>query len=669
MGFKKWVVAHVNKQQASVLAEECDIDSFIAYLACARGYEDPFSLDEFLVKESDIIDPFAFDGVGVAAERIETAVFNNQKIVILGDYDCDGVTSTAFLYLFLKSLNADVDYIIPNRLTDGYGMNENIINLAAEKKARLIITVDNGIACVNEAELARSLGIDVIITDHHLPQGSVPDAIAVIDPHLQSDGELFCDYAGVGVAFLLALAVAKTSAQELLLKYADLVALGTVADVMPLRHENRVLADFGIKKLISSPNVGLSALLKCSKTDIDKINSHTLAFVLAPRINAAGRLGNAERAVELLICDDAQKAEELAAELNEENKRRRELEHQISNEAREYVLSNKLYFDRVLVVCGQNWHEGVLGIAAARLSEEFSKPVVLLTSDSGGSFVKGSARSVGDFSIFDAIDHCKDLLLHYGGHKKAAGLSLIPENVDSFRIMINKYADLLDMPVPILNIDCRLNPSAVLPDLVRALGVLEPYGAGNPAPVFGLFKMTLSKIIPMSSGKHLRLVAFKEKTAVAMVLFGVTVEEFAFKAGDVLDFAVTLQLGSFQGEEQLNVFVKDIRKSGRDDELVVQSMAAYQTFYSSGDTAPLICFSREEMAVVFRAVRGGADTFSKLSENLLQFPAGKIALMLDVMQELGIINCEGSSFARKIRVIPGAHSDLNTSKIFCRLRG
>lgn len=671
MGFKKWVISELNKQVAGELAEECNIEPFLALMAYGRGYCDPFALDEFLSRDIPDIDPYIFPDMEKAVERVNLAVSNNEKILVYGDYDCDGVTSTALVYSFLRSLGADVSYHIPSRMGEGYGMNCDSVKAIAESGVKFIITVDNGISAIDEIALANELSVDVVVTDHHLPKEQLPDAVAVVDPHRADSMMEFKDFAGVGVAFALCLAISGTSPEVMLAKYADLVALGTVADVMPLKYENRSMVWVGLRKINNNPSIGIKALIAASGGKFGEINTGSLAFTVAPRINAAGRLGDAGRAVELLIAENYAAAMEIAASLDDENVRRQKIEQSIADAAAKTVLNYKLFNNRVIVVAGEGWHEGVLGIAAARIAETYARPVILLSREKNEDFYKGSARTVGDFSIFDAIKSCSDLLIKFGGHDKAAGLTVGADKLEKFITRINEYANGVDFPVPVLHIDCRLNPAAVVPDLVRTLDALEPYGTENPRPVFGLLGMTVKNILPTQNGKHIRIIAAKNNTTVAMLMFGMSRESFPFTEGDVLDFAISLDIKEYQGQEQLSVFVKDVRVSGKQDDEIISQILLYEAFVKDNlnhSQANMLLFDRNELATLYKAIKGGCDSPIKLERNLKEFGTAKVMVMLDVMEEMGLITLNGADDYKKITILPSGKVDLENSTILKNLK-
>lgn len=671
MNFKRWILPDIDKQLVNELAEECNIEPFLALMAHSRGLNDPFEVDEFLSREIPDIDPYNIPDMEIAVSRINEAVQSEEKILIYGDYDCDGVTSTALLYKFLTEMGADVSYYIPSRKNDGYGMNCGVIETFAKKEIKLIITVDNGISAIEEVDFANSLGIDTIVTDHHLPKETLPNALAVINPHRHDCYLEFKDFAGVGVAYILALATSGLSPETMLYKYSDFVALGTVADVMPIKKENRNIVWHGLRKINNNASVGIKALLAASGAKFGEITAGVLAFTAAPRLNAAGRLGDATKAVQLLISENYADAMEIAANLDDENSKRQKIEQEIVEVAEKVVINNKLYNNRVIVVAGENWHEGVLGIAAARIAEKFSRPTILLSRENENDFYKGSARTVGDFSIFDAINYCESSLVKFGGHAKAAGLTVMAEKLSEFTQKINEFSNNVDFPVPIIHIDCKINPVVVVPDLLYTLSPLEPYGTDNPKPIFGLFGMTLKSVSSIGNGKHIRIVASKQNKIVNMVAFGTTKENFPFSEGDVLDFAVSLEVKEYHGEEQISIFVKDVRSSEFSEEETLSQILLYESFVNNNldkEDAEILCFNRDELAVVYRALLTGADTLNKLIQRVNNIIYAKIRVMIDVMEELGLISVKVMGNDLKIKILNKDKVNLENSIILDKLK-
>ncbi|MGN1203343.1 MAG: single-stranded-DNA-specific exonuclease RecJ, partial [Eubacterium sp.] len=540
MAHKKWIVADADKEMASLLSEKLNIDPFIAFLLVSRGIDNELSASDFLSSSCAFTSPYSLADMDKAVARINDALDNGEKICIYGDYDCDGVTSTALLYTFLESIGADVIYFIPNRLTDGYGMNMSAIDGIKAKGTDLIITVDNGISAFEEAEYIYSLGMELIVTDHHQIGDTLPKACAVINPHRADNKIKFRDFAGVGVAFKLACALYDGDAQDMLEQYADLAAIGTIGDIVPLKGENRGFVKAGLELINSDSRIGIAALRQAAGNADNELTSVDVAFQICPRINAAGRMDTALTALELLICDDYEKARFKAEQLNLENTHRHEVESNIADDITEMIDDNPaLAEDRVIVIAGKNYHHGVIGIVASHIVSQYGKPAVIIGIDDDGECV-GSARSIDGFNIFEAISSCSELLTHFGGHPSAAGLGLKEKDIDSFRKRINAYAKSTYpvMPAQCISIDCKLSPYYLNTDLVDNLVCLEPYGADNPQPIFGLFKFKLLNVESIGDGKHIRIEVQKKGQSFKAVQFQTTADAFPYKPGDMLDLAI-----------------------------------------------------------------------------------------------------------------------------------
>lgn len=578
---KKWVVSKCDRDRAANIAESCGIEPFSAYLLCARGMTDEFEVESFLY-DTDLIDPFTLPDMEEACARIEEALENGEHITVFGDYDADGVTSTAILYSYLVSCGANADYYIPDRAEEGYGMNIRAIKSLKERGTSLIITVDNGISALEEIEYAGTLGIDVVVTDHHKAGDVLPRAIAVVDPHRNDTYCDFREWAGVGVAFKLICALSKCDGYELLEAYGDLVALGTVADIVPLVSENRIIVRSGLAYIngaIAEGNLrpGIRALLEETGNE-GSIDASTLAFRLSPRINAAGRMGSAERALKLLLAESIDEAKEIAAEIASANAGRQSIEADITAEAVEIIENNAdIKYSRVIVVSGKDWHQGVIGIVSSRLVEKYGKPCIVISES--GDVAKGSGRSIDGFSLYDALTYCAPALVQYGGHVLAAGMSVEKDKIDDFRRMINEYAAKGERPVPVLNIDCKLNPANINCEILSELKVLEPFGAENPQPLFGLYNMEITALQPVSNGKHLRVSVRRNGYNVTGILFSVSVETFPYAVGDVVDLAVKLSENEYMGKVKVNIQIKDIKLSGADDDKVLAAHNHYEDFY------------------------------------------------------------------------------------------
>lgn len=668
--FKRWIVAPPQKSLAVELAQECDTDPFIALIAAGRGYSEPELLDEFLSDEVILSDPYELADIEVAAEIINDAVYSEEKIVVFGDYDVDGVTATVLMYSYLKNRGARVSYYIPDREREGYGINISAIDKLKAEGTDLIVTVDNGIAANSEIEYAKKLGMKVVVTDHHLPQGELPVADAVVDPHRDDDYSLFKDICGAFVAFKVVCSVEGRSPEEMLYDFGDLVALGTVADVMPLVNENRCAVREGVRLISDGSRRGLTALLHAAGIEQDSLTASRLAFGIAPRLNAAGRIGDAARAAELLLTDDDEMAIGLASVLNNENIRRQSLEKQILTEAAEIVEKKGYKHNRVIVVSGENWHGGVLGIVASRLCEKYSRPAIVLSVSDG--IANGSARSIKGFSIYDAISNCSYILTKFGGHEMAAGITLYEDTIDTFRRAINEYAARFSKVLPEVRLDCKLNPAALSVDLAEDIKVFEPFGTGNPAVLFGIFDLTIDKISPVSQGKHLRLTFTKGETSFSAMLFGTTKTEFAYDIGDRVDVAVNVDANVYNDKLSLTVLIKEIRKSGIDEEKLVSDIALYEDFKSGkeNDYSSIIP-QREEVGVIYKQILNKGLTLDRLvSMNIEKIGYAKTLVAAEALCELKICAFFDVDGVQVIKVVNSSvKTNLTDAKILRQLGG
>lgn len=661
MGLKKWQVASYDKELAKELAEECEIDPIVALIASARGYTDPCDLEEFLSDEPCFSDPYEMADIVKAAEIINNSIELGEKIAVYGDYDCDGVTATALLYSYLKSRNANCCYYIPDRFDEGYGMNINAVKKLFNEHAKLIVTVDNGIVCNEEIALAKELNMKVVVTDHHLPSDNLPCADAVVDPHRKDCPSEFKEICGAEVAFRLICVLENKEPEELLPYFADILALAVIADIMPLTLENRSIVKYGVQKLKNSPLTGLSALLNVAGIDISSVNASRIAFGLCPRINAAGRMGKADRAVELLITDNMMTALSIANEIDSENSLRQQIEKKIFEQAVGIIESQKLMYDRVIVAAGENWHHGVVGIVAARITEKYGCPAVLISID--GDLACGSGRSIEGFSLYNAIDSCRDLMIKFGGHEQAAGVTLAPEDIDEFRTRINNYANNLEFVPPVLKLDCKLNPSALSLDLAFALEQLEPFGAGNKSPLFGVYGVTLERVTPVASNKHLRLLFSKGTNSFQAMIFGVSTDNFCFEVGDILDLAVSVEANFYKGEYSVSVQIKALRISGIDDDTLFNHLAEYNKFMSGNEyDYKKLLPTREEVGTVFKKISERDILPDRIKYIFMNdFGFGKTSVSLNVLEELGLISRTSNG---KYKAVTGIKTNLLNSKTY-----
>lgn len=650
MILRKWEVRPLDKERAAAFAQTYGVPFFLAMLMNIRGLDDAAHLREFLGEGEPLSDPFLLKDMDKAAARITRAVDNMEKIAVYGDYDADGVTSTAMLYSYLETRGADVIFYIPQREGEGYGMNIGAVEYLKEQGVSLIVTVDNGISSVREVARANELGIDVVVTDHHRPQAILPDAVAVVDAYRPDDTSPYKHFSGVGIAFklLMALEDGAGDVEDLLEAYSDLAAIGTIGDIVPLTGENRTLIRAGLERLSQSDRPGVQALLENAGIAGKALTSTNVAFTLVPRINATGRMGAPERAVRLLISGYEEEAEVLSEEICADNEERRRVEAEIAEAAFAAIEAKGYMKDRVVVVDGENWHHGVIGIVASRVTERCGKPCMIISR--GETEAKGSGRSIEGFSLFEAICACGDLLIKFGGHPMAAGITLKPENIEAFRKRINQYAaeHFPQMPTQTVTLDCKLNPAALSVSMAQSLTQLEPFGNGNPQPVFGLFNMELSNVTPVGGGGHLRLTLEKNGAVITAMRFNTKPEELPYHIGDKIDLAVQLEAREFRGQPSLTVIVRDMKFAAFNTEKNIASLASFEKWQRgevlSAEDKNRLYPDRACLAAIYRALRtvNGKETDQVrfVSQFGKDMTLGLFKTALLVFEERGLVHSE-----------------------------
>lgn len=650
MILRKWEVRPLDKERAAAFAQTYGVPFFLAMLMNIRGLDDAAHLREFLGEGEPLSDPFLLKDMDKAAARITRAVDNMEKIAVYGDYDADGVTSTAMLYSYLETRGADVIFYIPQREGEGYGMNIGAVEYLKEQGVSLIVTVDNGISSVQEVARANELGIDVVVTDHHRPQEILPDAVAVVDAYRPDDTSPYKHFSGVGIAFklLMALEDGAGGVEDLLEAYSDLAAIGTIGDIVPLTGENRTLIRAGLERLSQSDRPGVQALLENAGIAGKALTSTNVAFTLVPRINATGRMGAPERAVRLLISGYEEEAEVLSEEICADNEERRRVEAEIAEAAFADIEAKGYMKDRVVVVDGENWHHGVIGIVASRVTERCGKPCMIISR--GETEAKGSGRSIEGFSLFEAICACGDLLIKFGGHPMAAGITLKPENIEAFRKRINRYAaeHFPQMPTQTVTLDCKLNPAALSVSMAQSLTQLEPFGNGNPQPVFGLFNMELSNVTPVGGGGHLRLTLEKNGAVITAMRFNTKPEELPYHIGDKIDLAVQLEAREFRGQPSLTVIVRDMKFAAFNTEKNIASLASFEKWQRgevlSAEDKNRLYPDRACLAAIYRALRtvNGKETDQVrfVSQFGKDMTLGLFKTALLVFEERGLVHSE-----------------------------
>ena len=653
-----WSEERVQKTLAAQQKES----GLLAGILAARGVTDPADALTLLAGEEELSDPMLLTDMDRACARILEAIDREETIVVFGDYDVDGVTATALLYQHLKGMGASVKCMLPSREGDGYGLSKNAIQSIHDKGYRLIVTVDNGISAVDEAAFAASLGVDLVITDHHLPPDALPQAVAVVDPRREDDHSPFKGLCGAGVAFKLCAALDGCTPEEMLDYCGDLAAVGTVADVMPLTGENRTLVKAGLRQLCQTDRPGFVALLNEVGLSGKAITAENISYAIAPRINAAGRMDNAVTALQLVLCEDEERAGELAHKLNEINAARQETEQEIVKAAQEQLDKEpSLLEDRVILLWGRDWHPGVIGIVASRLVEKTGRPVIVVSVDANGEG-KGSGRSVQGFNLHACITSCADLLVRFGGHAMAAGLSVREENLPELRRRLNEWAA-RECPVlhtPPLTCDLSIHLDRITVESVRRLEQLAPYGADNPTPVFLLEKAVVEGVYPVSEGKHSRLRLRQGNASIYAVWFGMRPEQLPYTQGDAVDAALNLSVYEAPRGAQLSGRILELHPAGlgttaSQQAALVQALrrGTPLTVEQKQTVAP----ARSDIIAVYRELqirRWHADDLQPLFAKLGEENTGKILVAVAALEQVGLIAAKERDGIRFWELVPTA---------------
>ncbi len=647
------------KYAATLAAQQKEV-GLLAGILAARGITDPTEALTLLAGEEELSDPMLLTDMDKACGRILEAIDKEQTIVVYGDYDVDGVTATALLYQHLKGMGASVKCMLPSREGDGYGLSKNAIQSIHDKGCQLIVTVDNGISALEEAEFAASLGVDLIVTDHHLPHDALPKAVAVVDPRRTDDHSPFKGLCGAGVAFKLCAALDGCPPEEMLDYCGDLAAVGTVADVMPLTGENRTLVKAGLKLLQQTDRPGISALLEEVGLGGKPITAENVSYAIAPRINAAGRMDNAVTALQLVLCEDEERAEELAHKLNEINVARQETEQEIVKAAQEQLDAEPAILeDRVILIWGRDWHPGVIGIVASRLVEKTGRPVIVVSVDEHGEG-KGSGRSVQGFNLHECIASCEDILLRFGGHAMAAGLSVREENLPELRRRLNEWAarECAVLFTPPLECDLSIHLDRITVESVRRLEQLAPYGAENPTPVFVLEKAVIDGIFSVSEGKHCRLRLRQGNASIYAVWFGMPPEQLPYTTGDVVDAAVNLSVYESLRGAQLSGRILELHPAGFGNAAAEQTalvQALRRGTPLSAEQKARIAPERSDIITVYRelqARRWHAEDLQPLFAKLGEENTGKILVAITALEQVGLIAVRERSGAKFWELVP-----------------
>lgn len=556
MKYGIWNVSQPEMEAVNSLVR-CGYKPLTAMVLAARGMTDEKKASHYLDCNAPLSDPFRMTDMRLAVARVELAMSRGERIAVFGDYDVDGITATCLLIDFLRQHGADCVPYIPGRLEEGYGLNPIALRQLKSQGVSLIVTVDCGITAIAEARLCQELGIDLVITDHHECKSQLPQAVAVVDPHRPDDGYPHKNLSGVGVAFKLASALCG-SQEAVLSEYADMVCLGTVADVMLLQGENRTFVAKGLQSLRHTKRPGIAALIQESSCDPENINAATIGFMLAPRINAAGRMGQIELAVDLFLTRDAARASALAKALCDLNRQRQAVESKIYEQAIAMLPEGRT--PEAIVLADETWHQGVVGIVASRIAEEYCCPTILICLD--GEHGKASSRSFGGFNLFTSLTTLAPLLESYGGHELAAGFTITRRNIPDFRerlcaLAASFYSD--DTPRTVLDVDCAITPELLTLPGIEALSALEPCGNGCPKPVLMMEKLTVERISVVGGGRHMRLRLRRGRYGFNGIFFSATPETASIAPGDVVDVAFIPQINEFRGERSVQMNVQDVR--------------------------------------------------------------------------------------------------------------
>ncbi len=647
--FKKWNIPVAQDYRA--LCSKYGISPLSAKVAASRiaslGEKEIFEQNDFLAS------PFELRDMDRAVDRINEALDLGQRIVVYGDYDADGVTATVILYSYLEAMGADVDFYIPSREDEGYGLNTDAVRRLYEDGFELIVTVDNGISAVEEIEYAKSLGMDVVVTDHHQPQEVLPDCI-IVDPHHPQCKSKFKDICGAFVAFKLVAALDDGDYEGAFEQFAELAVIATLADVVPLVSENRTLVRLGLERIKNTDNLGLRALMDAAFSEGYEIDSTSVAFGIVPRINAAGRMGSASRAARLLITEDEEEAAALCEEICRENDRRKSCESDILDDIEEIFKSQPDILEkRVIVVCSKGWHHGVLGIVASRIVEKTGKPAIVLSEEDG--VATGSGRSVEGFSLFEAASYCSELFSRFGGHSLAVGVTLDADKVAKFRDKINDFAEqnFKYMPQKTLTADAVISPDEITLAAVKELAMFEPTGKDNPSPVFVLQDVNVGKISAIGNGKHSRLSLSLENMFFNAVLFGSSPNELSVFAGKKADMLVSLKVNSYMETESVTIQILDIRPCGINDDIFFKEKQLFASVLRGEELTPrqaqYLVPTREEAGEVYKLIKTSPQ--SENCADIIYFKLGgkinraKIGVILRALLECSLLDSVGGEYS------------------------
>ncbi|MCI7767649.1 MAG: single-stranded-DNA-specific exonuclease RecJ [Oscillospiraceae bacterium] len=676
---KKWLIKTPDEKAVKDLSAKGGLTSLAAKTLVCTGADTMEKAVSFFGQDSEdgaeFSDPLLIRDMEKACEIINEAVDSGELICVYGDYDCDGVTATAVLAGYLTDIGGNVITYI-NERAEGYGMNCNAVRKLSEQGVSLIVTVDNGISAIEEAELCRELGITLVITDHHQPGKALPIAAAVVDPHRPDCPSQYKSYCGCGLVLKLITAMEGGDTEQIIEQYSDLAAIATVADVVPLTGENREIVRQGLHYLENTENEGLRALIEKSGIK-PPYTSMSAAFALAPRINAAGRIGSPSDALKLLMSESPEEAEEYAERVCTLNTSRRDYENKIIRDIIAQINEDNSILDsRVLIFKGTGWHHGVVGIAAARCVERFGKPVFLMSADEEGTELRGSARSIEGLNVFKALSFAEEALEKFGGHSGAGGFSLEEDKFPLLKEKLLEYADMQAAEgitcVPSIQVSGAVSPAELTVENVKGLDVLEPFGEGNPRPVFLLQGCRIDNIISLSNGAHTKLALSGGGTSLTALMFGTKPEEFPLQRGDEANLLVSPEINSYNGKESVSLRVSDIRKKGLNQQKLIAAEDAYYRFRRGESLESRLISAitpeRADLAAVYKSAgRNELSPTGLYSRLETEMNYCKFLICLDIFSEAGLMKYDRC--AERVHIIPGApKADTEQTPTMKRLR-
>lgn len=659
MRMRDWNIKKIDKKEIAEKSKRWGTSKICTAILIGRGFKEDKDVKNF-IDCPEPMDPFEFTDMKIAVECIKESIEKKEKICVYGDYDADGITATALLYSYLKSKGADVIYYIPSREKEGYGLNIDSVKNLYQKGVKVLITVDNGISAYDEIEFAVSLGMKVIVTDHHKLPEKIPPANAVVNPCREKNWDSkIKNFCGAGVVYKIVEAIEGKA------KYIDLAVLGTIGDSMPLFGESRIIVKRGLESISSSEIPGIKNLIEDLKIKNKSLDSIDLAFKVVPRINASGRMNSAEVALELLIEKDEDKCRNICSELNNFNLERKDIEKCIIAEVENKLSTNpSRKYENIIVIEGENWHHGVIGIVASKISEKYGKPCILISSE--GNQARGSCRSMENFSIYDAVFSCRQYLQKFGGHTAAAGINLETDKIKDFSDAIINYSRNYDLEFPKIDIDAEISLYDFSKSTLKSLEILKPFGCGNPEPIFCVCQVTIEKINPIGNGNHLKLKFYKDGCFSEMLYFNKTAGDFLFEEGQTVDVSFTMQSNFFKGRENVSGYIVDLKLSNADMSEAINGKKIYEKFKRgeklSIAEANFIIPSRDDFIKAYRFLSNPCHTrpdivsmkiFGKSSE------VGKIYVILDAFEEMNLINLFWNSDEFEVEIIKNTGKKVN----------